>query len=126
VNHFYEYIYYDLCYFNFRSEIPERLKLIETEFNDQFRATALWVTVRLIADFLGLWNELPSAIDIYHPILESLRKLPMDRYNSQIQESAKSLTTDIEQLASRTRKRLVHEAKKPKPLRLYEPIIDDQ
>jgi hypothetical protein len=114
------------CYFKFRSETPERLKLIEIEFNDKFRATALWVTVRLIADFQNLWNELPSAIDIYHPILESLRKLPMDRYNGQIQESVKRLTTDLEQLASKTRKRLAHEAKKPKPLRLYEPIIDDQ
>lgn len=115
-----------LCYLYFRSEISERLKLIETEFNDQFRATALWVTIRLIADFLALWNELPSALDIFHPILESTRKLPMERYNSQIQESVNRLTTDIEHLASRTRKRLVHEAKKPKPLRLYEPIIDDQ
>lgn len=120
------FVVFLILFLHFSSETPERLKLIETEFTEQFRSTALWVTVRLIADFLTLWNELPSALDIFHPILESLRKLPMNRYNSRIQESVKGLTSDLEQLASRTRKRLVHEAKKPKPLRLYEPVIDDQ
>lgn len=84
------------------------------------------MTVRLLADYLTLWNELPSAKDIYDPILESLRQLPVDRYNSEVQESVKNLTSNLEQLATKPRKRLIHEAKKPKPLRLYEPIIDDQ
>ena len=100
--------------------------MVENEFNDQFRVTSLLVTVRLLSDFLTLWNELPSAVDIYNPILESLRKLPIDRYNSKVEESVKTLIVSIEQVASRTRKRLLHEAKKPKPLRLYEPAIEDQ
>lgn len=108
-----------------KSVPSDRLKLIESDFNDGFRATALWVTIRLLTDFLTLWNELPSARDIYEPILESLRRLPMDRYNSQVQESVKNLTTNLEQLATKPRKRLTHEAKKPKPLRLYEPVIED-
>ena len=100
--------------------------MVENEFNDQFRVTSLLVTVRLLSDFLTLWNELPSAVDIYNPILESLRKLPIERYNSKVEESVKTLIVSIEQVASRTRKRLLHEAKQPKPLRLYEPAIEDQ
>lgn len=106
--------------------IPDRIKLVENEFNDRFRVAALWISVRLLSDFLALWEELPSAMEIYSPVLNTLRKLPINRYNSQVQQSVSLLIANLEKQAGKTKKRLVHEAKKPKPLRLYEPVIEDQ
>lgn len=111
-------------YFLHRSISADRIKLIETEFNDSFKVSALWVTVQLLSDFLSLWNELPSVIEIYSPLLESLGNLPISRYNNQLQDAVRSLSTSIEELTSVTRKRLIYEAKKPKLLRLYEPKVE--
>lgn len=110
----------------FRAITPDRLKLIETEFNDKFRVSAVWVAVCLLSDFLELWKDLPSSLEIFVPILESLRKLPINRYNNLLKESVNALVTKLEQMSGNRKKCLVHEAKKPRPLRLYEPAIDDQ
>lgn len=83
------------------------------------------ITIRLLSDFFDIWSELPAAPEIYSPILESLQKLPSDRYNGKLNEAVKSLAEKIERLTQKTRKRLVHEAKKPKPLRLYEPAVEE-
>ena len=96
------------------------------ELNDEFRVASLSIGVRLLKDFLSLWDELPSIPEVYNPVLESLRKLPLERYNSCMKESVGALLVQIEKLGGRTRKRLIHEAKKPKPLRLYEPAVEDQ
>ena len=109
-----------------RSITVERIKLGETEFNDQFRVAALSVTVRLLSDFLALWNEFPSTIDIFKPILENLRKLPLEKYNICLVDSITTLIKSVERLNQVTRTRLIHEAKKPRPLRLYEPVIEEQ
>lgn len=84
------------------------------------------ITVRLLSDFVDIWSELPAAPEIYSPVLESLQELPSERYNDKLREAIKGLVEKIRNLCQKTRKRLVHEAKKPKPLRLYEPAVEDQ
>jgi len=110
---------------NTESIPPEKLKLSETEYNDQFRVSALHVTIRLISNFVDLWNEQPASIEIFNLILKSLVKLPVEHYHSQLKESIEALVLRLNQLTTKTRKRLVHEAKKPRPLRLYEPVIEE-
>jgi len=102
-----------------------KLKLSEMEYNDQFRVSALNVAVQLISNFVDLWDELPAAAEIYNPILKSLLKLPLEFYNSQVKESVDTLVLRLEKLKAKTRTRLLHEAKKPRPLRLYEPVIEE-
>lgn len=119
-------LYVYLTLFNCRSITTDRLNLTPMDLNDEFRVASLSIAVRLLKDFLSLWDELPSILEVYNPVLESLRKLPLDRYNSCIKETAGALLAQIEKLSARTRKRLIHEAKKPKPLRLYEPAVEDQ
>jgi len=110
---------------NTESLSPEKLKLSEMDYNDQFRVSALHVTVQLISNFLDLWHELPAAIDVFDPILKSLTKLPVEIYHSQVKESVEALVLGLSELKAKTRKRLIHEAKKPRPLRLYEPVIEE-
>ena len=84
------------------------------------------MAVRLATDFLALWKDLPAAVEIYGNILHGLKQLPLDRYNEGINNSVKKLVESIEELNKTSRKKLVHETKKPRPLRLYEPVIEDQ
>merc|ERR1712136_306274 len=81
---------------------PDKLKLSEMEYDDKFRVSALHVTVQLISNFIDLWSELPAAIDVFNPILESLTKLPVERYHSQVKESVETLVIRLNQLKSKT------------------------
>ena len=104
----------------------ERIPLTKTEFNDSFSVSALDTAVKFLDDFLSLWNALPSVMEVYSPIVKNLQSLPLERYPECVGESLKTLVKNIEDLETTKRKRLLHEAKRPKALKLYEPVIEEK
>ena len=97
----------------------------EAKFDDEFRVTALYTTVQLLASYLTLWSEYPAAIEIFTPIKKSLETLPVEKYPDCVKTSIESLNNKIGHLETLPRKRLLQDAKRPKILRLYEPAIEE-
>lgn len=97
----------------------------ETELSDSFRVSAFSTAVQLLADFWPLWKEMPAAAEIYEPVVVSLKRVPLERYHSQVKEGVSEFVAAVEESDKNRRKPLMHEAKRPKPLRLYEPMVEE-
>lgn len=100
--------------------------LIEEEFSEDFKVTALTLALKLLKDFQENLKNLSSNVEIFVQVEEYLQQIPMEFYPAVVQEEYKELCDILNKMKSeRHIQYLTLEAKKPKALRLYEPKIVD-
>lgn len=74
----------------------------------------------------ALWTEQAAAHVIFAPVRKSLEALPLDGYPEAVRSAVDRLFQAVDRLEREPRKRLVHEAKRPKPLRLLDPLVEEK
>ena len=104
--------------------VMEAKDLIGTEINDDFRIRAFGTTINLLCSFLELWNEIPAVYLIFEPILILLKVGSVKKYPKIIREGVKTLTIELENVKKQKLEYLMFEKKKPKPLKMYDPLIE--
>jgi len=94
------------------------------DIDDDFRVSALTSTLTLIIKVLKLYRDIPSALDIFHPLLLPLQNIKTDLYPCKVREMIEQLTLSINSLNIR-RKPVVKPAKQVPMLRMMEPKIEE-
>jgi len=110
-------------------EFPEKLSVSEPKeeneiSSNQLNCYAMNSLVGLMVKCLNLWSELPSIAHVVEPWLTVLKVLPLTYYPDKLQEKIKAL---LERLSSinTTLKMMQQASKKPVPLKLFEPKIEE-
>lgn len=93
--------------------------------NDDFRLSVIKGSVALLSEFQTLYQELPSYREIFSPVLDMMDKLPVNKYPQTLQESIKDLQKTIKERSSKSRKHVSMPQRKPKPLKMFEPKIEE-
>ncbi|XP_041476417.1 nucleolar protein 14-like [Lytechinus variegatus] len=103
--------------------------MIDTEDLDQaeFSTWVIGLTCHLLHQFSKLYVDLPSYPEIFSPIYTLLqdKELLLNKYNHEIQSLGDEVLSHIEGSRQRTRKVLEVEKKKPAPLKMFEPKIEE-
>ncbi|XP_046383627.1 nucleolar protein 14 homolog [Ischnura elegans] len=97
------------------------------KIDGSFRARALNVAVQLILSWINQLNDLPAKKDIFQPSMGLISLLPTSAYPESLANSVKVLEETLMDMVNNCGpiERLARAAKKPKPLRLYEPAIEE-
>ncbi|KAK3603036.1 hypothetical protein CHS0354_037784 [Potamilus streckersoni] len=93
--------------------------------NDEFRLSAINNSLILIREFSNLYAELPSYKEIFTPITNMCKKLPVQDFPTALQKNLKNLMENICANCQRKRQFLVIQKKKPQPLKMYEPKVEE-
>lgn len=93
--------------------------------NDEFRLSVIKGCVALLSEFQTLYQELPSYREIFSPILDMMDKLPVNKYPQTLQGSVQDLQKTIKERSSKPRKQVSMPQRKPKPLKMFEPKIEE-
>ncbi|KAJ8316913.1 hypothetical protein KUTeg_004817 [Tegillarca granosa] len=94
--------------------------------NNEFRLSAISACVKLLIEFCKLYAELPSFWEIFSPVKSVCDKLPVKFYPDNLQSDIKELEKFISDHQHGIKKSLVIQKKKPKPLIMFEPEIEDE
>lgn len=89
----------------------------------------LYVTLMYIKKFVGVYERLPSAIEIFHHTKKALvdLQLKMSCHYPQIIVDKLSETVDVISCMKLKKEILtVQVSNRPKPLKLYEPLIEEE
>ncbi|KAK3095262.1 hypothetical protein FSP39_012329 [Pinctada imbricata] len=69
--------------------------------------------------------SVPSCREIFSPFVSMVKKLPVIKYPSKLQTAVKDLQRDLEETICQTRRPVVMKQNKPKPLKTFEPKIEE-
>uniref|UniRef100_A0AAR5P094 Nucleolar protein 14 n=2 Tax=Dendroctonus ponderosae TaxID=77166 RepID=A0AAR5P094_DENPD len=98
--------------------------LVQLEINDEFKVSTLFLSLKILNDFIDQLKNLPSSIKMFTEPEKFVREIPMDLYPEIVKDVYQKLCNSFAELkAEHKMPYLVIEAKKPKALRLYEPKI---
>lgn len=114
--------------------LPLSIRRVQRERDcggDNFRISALHLCIDLLRRFAELYVGLPTFPITFDPIVVHNGRLPFDRLPDQIKEKAESLVGFIEQRRTSSAAdfplvTMVRERKKPKPMKLLDPIVEDR
>ncbi|KAJ9577288.1 hypothetical protein L9F63_006127 [Diploptera punctata] len=95
------------------------------EAGEDFKVRALNTVIKLLHEFCSNLKDIPASYQIFAPLLNTINKLDLQKYPIQVTDNVKSLVCSIEILSQQKLQHLVIEKKKPKPLRMYEPRIEE-
>lgn len=98
---------------------------LRTLNTDRFRVCAMCTTLRLLIDFAKLYEQLPAYKTVFAPIKEMYNKLPTSVYPEEVLTVGGVLLGQLDYQNSKEIAHLVMERKKPKPLKMYEPQIEE-
>ncbi|XP_075228435.1 nucleolar protein 14 homolog l(3)07882 [Lycorma delicatula] len=112
-----------------RSDENGRLSLCtlseeDVSVDDSFRINALFTVIRLLAIACNQFEHIPSFKIIFGPINKLLNKLEHSKYPTTLRDEINNLQTALSKVFSQKVDYVVLEKKKPKALRLYEPLIE--
>ncbi|XP_061183430.1 nucleolar protein 14-like [Saccostrea echinata] len=93
--------------------------------NDEFRLSVIKGCVALLSEFSSLYQELPAYKEIFIPVLDMLEKLPVNNYPSTLQVSVQDLQKAVKEITSKPRMQVSMPQRKPKPLKMFEPKIEE-
>lgn len=96
--------------------------LIYSNCTESFKVNALGLALTLLTKFCDFWQKEDPAILLFNcfiPVLDS------NRFSNSLKESVEEALGKIESFRNGSLKYLVLEKQKPKPLRLYEPLIEE-
>ncbi|XP_022106736.1 nucleolar protein 14-like [Acanthaster planci] len=94
---------------------------------DEFRCWALHATLSLLSEFATLYAGLASAPEIFDPVRRWLeaKHIPVERYPEDVEELHGSLLGQLTSLSVRPKPHLQREKKRPQPLPMFEPKIEE-
>ncbi|XP_014665036.1 PREDICTED: nucleolar protein 14-like isoform X2 [Priapulus caudatus] len=91
----------------------------------EFKCTAISVTLKLLCKFAVLYKSLPAYLEIFAPVKNVLCKVPWERYTDSVKASHQQLVQELSNCLE-TRQSLSRSKKRPQPLKLFEPLIEDK
>uniref|UniRef100_A0A0B7A112 Nucleolar protein 14 n=1 Tax=Arion vulgaris TaxID=1028688 RepID=A0A0B7A112_9EUPU len=93
--------------------------------NDQFRCEAIVRCLELLLDCIRLWEELPCLTLVFEPCMRLLTLLPKHLYPADVEEKIQSLSQKYDDAKLKKLKVMQQPSKKPVPLKLFEPEIQE-
>ncbi|CAG2193724.1 NOP14 [Mytilus edulis] len=93
--------------------------------NDGFRLSVISSTAVLLEQFSAVYDNYPSYLEIFSPIKCQCGKLPVNNYPESLQKQIQRLVNNITEGMETQRKPLVMQKKKPPPLKMFEPKIEE-
>ncbi|XP_053407134.1 nucleolar protein 14-like [Mercenaria mercenaria] len=93
---------------------------------DQFRITSICRCFRLLSEYRKLYCDLSSFKEIFTPVLYMCHKLPKHKYPTELQNMINDFTASCEEPCNRKKAPLVMQKKKPKPLKMFEPKVEEK
>ncbi|XP_052249880.1 nucleolar protein 14-like [Dreissena polymorpha] len=94
--------------------------------NDEFRVNAVHMTIGLITEFMALYKDLAAFREVFAPILTMLKHLPCQNYPESLKEKIQACKEECEKFSSKPLKPLAMQKKKPKPLKMFEPKVEEK
>lgn len=82
-------------------------------------------TVSLLEQFSSVYDNYPSYKEIFSPIKCQCGKLPVNNYPESLKKQIQRLVNNITDGTETKRKPLVMQKKKPPPLKMFEPKIEE-
>lgn len=108
-------------------EITDKLpisSLVEKELTDHYKILVIYITLKLLRDFIENLKNLLSNVEIFSVVEKYVHQIPMEFYPKEVKAAHKEVCASLTKLESeRKLQYLIMEDKKPKALRLYEPKI---
>lgn len=96
--------------------------LLEKTDDDDFKIKAVSLALHLLTRFCDLWGTNAAALLIFEPFVPLLRA---DNYCECLRGGAQEALEKVMSFKKEKLEKLMLESKKPKPLRLYEPRIEE-
>ncbi|CAC5420942.1 NOP14 [Mytilus coruscus] len=93
--------------------------------NDGFRLSVISSMVSLLEQFSSVYDNYPSYKEIFSPIKCQCGKLPVSNYPDSLRKQIQRLVNNITDGMETKRKPLVMQKKKPPPLKMFEPKIEE-
>ncbi|XP_071089794.1 nucleolar protein 14-like isoform X2 [Haliotis cracherodii] len=93
--------------------------------SSQFKLCLIHCCVSLLQEFSRLYSDLPAHTDIFSPVLFMCDRLPTSHYPTQLKDSVSGLQEYLKGERQKARKSLVFNRVKPKPLKMFEPLIEE-
>lgn len=93
---------------------------------DSFKVAAVHQCLVLLEEFSKLYVSLPSYREIFTPVLCICEKLPKEMYPESVQYELRYFMTRCQGSCEKKRSFLVMQKKKPKPLKMFEPKMEER
>lgn len=97
------------------------LEIIE----ENYKIEVLYATIKALENFHTNYQELPSCVEIFNPVLKYLEAIPMDNYPKLVRKVQETFINILRN--SRDQRKLpyiVMQTMKPKALKMLEPKIE--
>lgn len=94
---------------------------------DETRVNSVHHCLSVLQKFVDLYQDLPASFEIFAPVKEHLQRIPLDLYPASVQEIHSVLLTRLNGLYAKSlnRKHLTLQARKPEPIKTYEPKFEE-
>jgi len=96
--------------------------LTETKIDDEFRIRTLLTAINLVRDFKNQLQELEAVYTIFEPIVTLLKSYKFTNYPSNVKNHIKEIYKELKLLQNKKLNYIVLAKKRPKPLKMYEPL----
>lgn len=96
--------------------------LIVEDNSEEFKVKAISLTLQILSELCDLLGDKNGSILIFEPFLNLLNSTS---FSSCLEETVKIIVSKIENMKIKGLDKLVLERKRPKPLKLYEPRIEE-
>ncbi|KAL5022325.1 hypothetical protein ScPMuIL_001480 [Solemya velum] len=111
-----------------RLRISEVLTATEQPFflvTQKFKLSVIHSTITLLLQFSELYKDLASYREVFAPVTRMAMKLPIQYYPCIIKEKVQKLLSTITTCSSVTKQPIVVQKRKPKPMKMFEPKIEE-
>jgi hypothetical protein len=97
------------------------------ESNLSIRLSILNLTLQITKQFISVYEKLPSSREIFLPVKEALESLKIrGDWPEKIMSSIEAALTSIEGMKQRKEMLSIQTSNKPKILKLYEPLVEEE
>lgn len=96
------------------------------EISDELRITIMSVCLHIVHQFAKLYETLPSYQEIFVNFVEWRHKFPLEKCPEDLKSKMDMLMEQLQKGSSRRQNVLIQEKKKPQPLKLLEPKIEER
>ena len=94
------------------------------DIDDKFKVTALSATLKIIIKLLKLYREIPSAFELFQPMITPLHNIKLENYPKAVVEKISQIKESINSLKTK-KSPMVKPSKKTPMLRMMEPKIEE-
>lgn len=99
--------------------------LLSMEIEENYKIEVMYASITILEEFHANYQDLPSCVEIFSPILKYLEAIPMNYYPKLVKDAHSGLLKSLRN--SRDQQNIsyiVMQAMKPKALKMFEPKIE--